>query len=80
MLNIVSFLELVYTAACINKLLLTGKEWMTLVADINLQCLHLFRGARSERSAARANNRYFVIIGMYIGLHIFTSLLILDKC
>ena len=34
-LDIVSFLELVYTAACIHKLLLTGEERVALVADIN---------------------------------------------
>ena len=34
--DIVSFLKLVYTAACINKLLLTGKEGVALIADIHL--------------------------------------------
>ena len=35
-LDIVSFLEFVHTAACINQLLLTGKEGMALIADIYL--------------------------------------------
>lgn len=36
MLQTVSFVELVYTAACINKLLFTGEKRMTFVADIDL--------------------------------------------
>ena len=35
-LNVVSFLKLVYAAACINKLMLTGKERMALIADVHL--------------------------------------------
>lgn len=69
MLNIVSFLELVYTAACINQLLLTGKERMALVADVNFQCFHVFRGTRLKSRAARANYGNLVIFGMYFGLH-----------
>ena len=73
-LDVVSFLKLVYTAACINKLLLTGKERVTLIADINFQGFHVFGGAGFERSSASAYNRHFMIIGMYIGLHIFFHL------
>lgn len=35
-LDVITFLELVYTAACINQLLLTGKERMAFVANIHL--------------------------------------------
>ena len=41
-LDIVSFLELVYTAACIHKLLLTGEERVALVADINFSLRYIF--------------------------------------
>lgn len=34
--DIVSFLELIYTAAGINKLLFTGEKRMAFIADINL--------------------------------------------
>ena len=69
-LDIVSFLELVYAAACIHKLLFTGEERMALVAYINLQSIHLLCGTRLEGSTASAYNRYIMIIGMYFGLHI----------
>lgn len=69
-LNIVSFLELVYASAGINQLLLAGKERMTLVADIHLQGFYLFGSAGLKGRAASAYNRYFVIIGMYFGLHL----------
>ena len=68
--DIVSFLEFVYAAACIHKLLFTGEERMALVADVDFQCVNLLGCAGFESSSARAYNRYFMIIGMYFGLHI----------
>ena len=73
-LNVVSFLEFINTAARIYKLLFACKEGMTLVANIHFQRFHVFSGTRFKGSAACANDRHFVIIGMYFGLHIFTSL------
>jgi len=68
-LNIVSFLELIYTAACIDKLLFTGEERMALIADIDLQRFYVFSSACRESSTASAHNRYLVVFGMYFGLH-----------
>ena len=68
--DIVSFLKFVYAAACIHKLLFTGEEGMALVADVHFQSVYLLGGTRFESGAASAYNRYFMIIGMYFGLHI----------
>ena len=72
-LHIVSFLELVYTAACVNELLLTGKERVALIADIHPERVYVLGGTRGKCLAAGAYNRNFVIFRMYIGLHFFTS-------
>ena len=69
LLHIVSFLELVYTAACINELLPACKEWVALIADLHLERFNVFGGTRLKGFAASAYNRYFVIFRMYIGLH-----------
>ena len=69
LLHIVSFLELVYTAACINELLPACKEGVALIADIHLERFNVFGGTRLKGFAASAYNRYFVIFRMYIGLH-----------
>ena len=69
-LDIVSFLELVYTAACIHKLLLTGEERVALTANIHFHLFNFFSSSGLERISASAYNRNFVIIGMYFGLHI----------
>lgn len=68
-LNIITLFEFVNTAACINQLLLTGKEGMALVAYIHFENVGLFGCSRSKRCAASAYNRDLVIIGMYSGLH-----------
>lgn len=68
-LHIVSFLELVYTAACVNELLLTGKERVALIADIHPERVDVLGGTRFKGFAAGAYNRNFVILGMYIGPH-----------
>ena len=69
MLHIVSFLELVYTAACVNELLLACKEGVALIADIHLESVNILGGTRFKCFAAGAYNRYLMIFGMYIGLH-----------
>ena len=71
LLHIVSFFEFVYTAACINELLLACKERVAFVADIHLERIHVFGGTRFERFAASAYNRNLMIFRMYIGLHFF---------
>lgn len=69
MLHVVSFFEFVYTAACVNKLLLAGKEGMAFVADIYLERFNVFGSTRFKCRTAGAYNRHFMISGMYIGLH-----------
>lgn len=71
-LHIVSFLELVYTAACINELLLACKERVALIADINPERINVLGGTRFKCFAAGAYNRYFMIFRMYIGLHFYS--------
>ena len=75
-LDVVSSFELINTAARIYKFLLACKERMTFVAYIHFKSINLFGSTRFESCAASANHGYFVIVGMYFGLHIFTSLLI----
>ena len=72
-LHIVSFLEFVYTAACVNELLLACKERVALIADIHPERVYVLGGTRGKCLAAGAYNRNFVIFRMYIGLHFFTS-------
>lgn len=67
--DIISFLELVYTTARVNELLPAGEKGMAFIADIDLDSIAFLGGAGCERSSASAYNRYFVIIGMYIGFH-----------
>ncbi len=69
MLHIVSFFELVYTAACINELLLACKERVALIADIYPERFNVLGSTRSKCLAAGAYNRHFMISGMYFGLH-----------
>ncbi len=69
MLHIVSFFEFVYTAACVDKFLLAGKERVAFVADIHFERFNVLGGTRFKCCTAGAYNRYFMISGMYIGLH-----------
>ena len=69
LLDVVSFFELINTAARIYKLLLACKEGMALVANIHLERIHLFGRSRFKGSSARAHYGYFVIIGMYRVFH-----------
>ena len=68
-LKFILLVELLYTAACIYQLLLTRKERVAFVANINLQRFNVFGSTGLERSSASAYNRNFMIIGMYLGLH-----------
>ena len=76
-LHTVSLLELIDTSTGINQLLFTREERVTVAADIHFQHLAIFRRAGLKRSAASAGNRYFVIIGMNVRFHIFTSLFVI---
>lgn len=69
-LHTVSFLEFIDTTTGINQLLLTREEGMAVAANINLHNVAVFRRARLERRTASAYNRYFVVFGMDISLHI----------
>lgn len=74
MLNSVSFLELVDSAACIYEFLSAGEEGMALAADIHFERIPFFGSARLEGGAAGTGHGDLVIIGMYIGFHRITSL------
>ena len=75
MLNSVSFLELVDSAACIYEFLSAGEEGMALAADIHFERISFLSRTGFEGRTARAGDSDLVIIGMYIGFHRFTSLL-----
>lgn len=77
LLHTVSFLELIYTAACVNKLLLTCKVGMTLIADFHLDGICVLCCSCLKGSATSTYNSRFVIIRMYTLFHIaFTSLVL----
>ena len=76
-LNSVSFFELIDSAACVNEFLSACEKGVAFAANIHLEGIAFFRGARFERSAASTGNGDLVIIGMYIGLHAFTSLCVI---
>ena len=64
--------ELINTSAGINEFLLTGKERMTLGADVNADFVALC-GTSSECLAASANNFCFNIVGMDCFFHYTNS-------
>jgi len=68
-----TLLELVYTTASVNKLLLTGEERMALGADVHAKltvCITL-RGASGYSFTASATNGYFFILRMDSVFHCF---------
>ena len=67
LVQIVLLLETVYASACINKLLLTGKEGVALGADFNLDVL--LRGTGFDNLAASAGNGCSLILGMNVLFH-----------
>ena len=71
MLNSVSFLELVDSAACIYEFLSAGEEGMAFAANIHFQRISFLGRAGLERRPARTGHRDLVIIGMNIGFHDF---------
>ena len=69
-----SLLELINSTACINKLLLAGKEGVALRANFNSH-FSAFSGLSRYGLAASALDRHFFVIRMDSGLHfIYTSL------
>ncbi len=71
--KIETLLEAIYSSACINKLLLTSKEWMALRADFHLNIL--LCGLCFDHIPAVACNGSFVQGRMDIFFHTsFTSL------
>lgn len=68
-LHAVSFLKLIDTSTGINQFLLASKERVAITADIHFQNVALFRGTRFKACSARADNRHFMIFGMYVSFH-----------
>ena len=69
LLHTVSFLELIYTTACVNKFLLTCKVGVTLVADFHFNGVCVLCCSRLKGSATSTYNSRFVIIRMYTLFH-----------
>lgn len=76
-LNTVSLFEFIDSAACVYEFLSAGEERMAFAANIHLHRISFFRGTGLKGSTASAGDCYLVIIGMYFGFHVFTSLLLL---
>ena len=73
-----AFLELVYTAAGIHKLLLTREKRMAFGANLHLHIT--FCGSRHNGFTAGALDRYFLILRMDTLFHFFSTLsLILQR-
>ena len=71
-LDAVFLFEFIYATACIDELLLTGKERMAARANLNTKIL--LNGAGFERIAASASNSRKLIIRMNVSFHrYFTS-------
>ena len=68
-----SSLELIHASACINKLLLTGKEGMALGADINFQVAAL-GGLGFHNFATSASDRANFVIRMDSVFHFHVPL------
>ena len=60
--------ELINTSACVNELLLSGKERMALGADVNADLAALGRTG-NEGLAASTLNGYFFVVRMESFLH-----------
>ena len=73
-LHTVALFELIDTSTGINQLLLAREERMAIAANIYFENFAFFRRTGFERSSTSASHSYFVIFGMYISLHNFTSL------
>ena len=73
-LKTISLFELIDTSTGINQLLLASEERMAVAANIYFENFTIFRRAGLESSSTSASHSYFVIFGMYISLHNFTSL------
>ena len=69
LLHTVSFLELIYTTACVNKFLLTCKVGVTLIADFHFNGVCVLCCSRLKGSATSTYNSRFVIIRMYTLFH-----------
>ena len=67
--EIVSLVELVYTAARFDSLLLSGIKRMAFRANINFDCVTLLCSRRNKLRTASANALYFKFIGMYLLFH-----------
>ena len=63
-----SLLELIHSTACIDKLLLTGKEGVAFGADFNSDLAALGRTGGNSFTACALNND-FLVIGMDSCLH-----------
>ena len=63
-MSVIAVVEFFYPAAGIHELLLTGKEGVTFITNINGNDVRLFRSARFESVAASANHFCFSVVGM----------------
>ena len=64
------FLEFFYITAGINHLLLSCEEWVTLIADINVECVALAVRLCFKSISASTYNGNFMIIWMYFLFHV----------
>ena len=76
-LDVEPFLETLNTSACIDELLLTGKERMALGADIDFDKVAFLGRTRNKGLSASTLNFHRFILRMYIRLHYITSLSLL---
>jgi hypothetical protein len=69
-----SLLELIHSTACINKLLLAGKEGMALGADFNADITALGRASGNGLTACALDNDLFVVrMDSLLHVHILLS-------
>src|SRR5215204_3388845 len=76
-LSSIALVKAVNASGSVNQFLFPGKKRVTFRADFDMQIIfHCRAGLKSI--AARADNRYFVVVWMYFRFHFFNGLLLFN--
>ncbi len=71
LLDVVTFLELIYLTAGVDKLLSTGEERVTFATDFNSELVYVLGCSGRKGLATSATDGYFFILRMYTFSHLY---------
>jgi hypothetical protein len=69
----VLLIEALHAACGVHELLLAGKEWMAVRADLHAEHVALDRGTRGKGMPARTMDSHCMIVGVNSGFHWFSN-------